>query len=195
MAFSDIIITLEACPKDNCTGIYVGASAGNYDATDNPGGWDSVATGTPQDVTGATLEITDPSGTVTEVDVTTDFNQLPAIFAEAIDLGTHEVYTTDGEYNIKLTITDGDVTNIYYLCVFTTCKVSCCVDKLWGDYAAKVAGASDCGCNESEVRDKALSAQALLQAIKSTAACNNPTTRNSLLTKLQRICNAEECNC
>ena len=97
----------------------------------------------------------------------------------------------DGEYTIEYLLEDSS--NIEYsktIKVFSSCLVRCCIDKMWASYAEGIA--SDCSCTLSS---NALEAEALYRAMMSSTGCLDSNSRNIILTKLQRICELEECNC
>tara|TARA_R110000744_G_scaffold87840_2_gene171403 strand:- start:2244 stop:2819 length:576 start_codon:yes stop_codon:yes gene_type:complete len=190
MALTDLELKLQVCVTTSCTTLALKDTVGVYSAT-NTGGW-GASTVNPADVDTASLEITDPAGTITTVDVTTLVAAL--VITGDDSLGNYLNYTVDGEYKIKLTLTVGGDTKNFYLCNYLLCKVRCCVDTLWSNFASDTVS-SDCGCTSSTLQHKALNAEAIFKALCAAAACSNTTTRNALLLKLQRVCNLEKCNC
>jgi len=190
MALTDLELALQVCVTTNCTTLALKDTVGVHSAT-NTGGW-GVATISPGDVDNASLEITDPAGTVTTVDITSVVTALTITGNDS--LGDYLNYTVDGEYKIKLTLTVGGDTKNFYLCNYLLCKVRCCVDTLWGNFASDTVS-SDCGCTSSTLQQKALNAEAIFKALCASAACSNTVTRDALLKKLQRVCNLEKCNC
>ena len=89
-------------------------------------------------------------------------------------------------YNV---VVDGDsYTKSCY--VLFDCQAKCCVDKLF----AKIKS-TDCGnCSESKLR-QAYDADAFLKAAENAASCGKLTQAKELLSKVEFLCNNENCNC
>jgi len=192
MALAELELTLTLTAKDSCTTLQLVDAGTRYDAGDAPGGWGGTNP-EPEDIVSTILVITDPNGTVTTTDISPLLADLTT-YAGTIDLGEYIIYTVDGKYDTKLTLTFGSEVKSYYLCNYLLCKVRCCVDTLWANFASDTVS-SDCGCTSSSLQQKALNAEAIFKALCAAAACSNTTTRDALLLKLQRVCNLEKCNC
>jgi hypothetical protein len=54
---------------------------------------------------------------------------------------------------------------------------------------------SKCTCDLKEYTNEVYTAMVLLEGLKANAVCGNETKINKILTKLQRICNNNKCNC
>ncbi len=111
---------------------------GDYNATDNVGGWGSPNKET-SDVSTSTITLTDPSGNVTTHTATT----LPqsSFTLTADDIVSGATTLEDGQYSIvwTLVMSDNSVFSAYSS-PYSTCVVENCVTD-------KVAGTSpDCGC-------------------------------------------------
>jgi hypothetical protein len=187
-----LIPKIQACVKNNCKTLVIRDITGEYDATDNPGGY-----GAPNieigDVTGSSLIITIPG------------SNTPITIINPVGLPTldttfeYEVSTSvlspipDGIYKIEYTITAGDITYSYgprYF--FFTCNVECCVAKLH----VQIALTTDCSC-ESNIIKNALYASTLLDGLKANKDCGNITAVNNILNKLTEICGltGQDCGC
>ena len=64
---------------------------------------------------------------------------------------------------------------------------------MWHKYISENSDC-DCGCNE-KLLVEIFKAEALYRSLLSLGACGDITTADKLLTKLQRICNLQSCNC
>ena len=176
-----------------CESITFTEGTGSYNVSTNPLGW-----GTPNTVIGTItathILITLPDGT-TVVDIanpvglpTTSTTFEYEITAAALNGGTK---IADGLYQIEYTVTDGTYTYTagpsYFL---FTCNSQCCVNKLF----AKIATQTDCSCNSTAVTN-ALYASALLNGLCASKDCGNISGMNSLISKLNQICNSTNCGC
>lgn len=192
------ILTLEpkirVCFKNNCGTIDIYDTTGAYNATSNTGGWGATNI-TTVDVDSVTVSHTPPGGDATTTDVTTTVNAEVTVTGEFL-IASLDVTATDGEHTFVYTATEGTDTVTYTLRIFSTCVVRCCVDKLWAK-AAQELESGDCGCSGGNISygQKAMKAEALYQSIRNYASSSIGSTRDSLLAKLQRICNLENCNC
>lgn len=203
MALVDLTLNISACVTNNCNAIKVTDITGLYEAINNPGGWEDASTLLSSDVTGVTITITTPSGTV--VGPTDVFSQFPSpITMDEFDYSNIALpVSEDGEYIIEYKVdadeATGASTKTKRLKIYSTCKVRCCIDKLWSKWAKGLDDDSDeCGCTGSEgssTLDKAKLGEALLSALNSTTVCNNTVTRDKILAKLNRLCKLENCNC
>jgi hypothetical protein len=196
MSLSDLSLKAKACVVKACTKIEVTDTTGVYNFPDNEGGWESPNTVLAADVTGATIVITTPSGEEITVDVLADLpDPVTGEFSyPEISLPSSK----DGEYVIEYSIETIDGIKTKKFKIYSLCNSRCCVDKMWSKYAQGAdAGECDCGCtkNSNPIQDRALLGESLLKAIKSSAMCNNPTAREALLKKLERLCKLENCNC
>jgi hypothetical protein len=175
-----------------CRSLYISELTGVYDDPDNLGGWDTPNPAT-SDADETHLIVTFPNGT-TIVDITdptgmpTDDDKFEYEITAAVLGGAH---VSDGLYSIEYTVTIGDDTYTtgkkYFL---FTCNIECCVSKMF----ARIATMSDCSC-DSVVIKNALYASALKNGLLALKDCGNITGINSLITKLNTICNLSESNC
>jgi hypothetical protein len=175
-----------------CTTLRVKDNTGAYDATSNPNGWDAPTTITTADVTAATITYyIGDSTSGTEVDV---LSQLPA--------GTVVGSFTLAEIDVEDTYADGFITIVYTLTTATdtyttrnkilfTCSSRCCIDKMWAEIAEKC----NCNCDLKQMIDDALMAEGMLKAVKSAASCNSTTSIDTMLAKIKKLCEFNNCNC
>lgn len=195
MALSDLIPSITACLENKCGTLTISDDTGVYDVASNISGWDDASTEFTSNIVSATLSITLPGETTaTVVDVLSNL-QIPA--TNKFELTQYIVNTPkDGEIRIDYTLVTALETRVVTLCLYSTCLVKCCVDKLWAKYAkGEVEDTTPCGCSTT-LRDQTLNAEALLKAIHHIVACNgSKVVRDALLAKLQRICSMEKCNC
>lgn len=187
-----LIPKIHACVKNNCKTLVIRDITGEYDVTDNLGGY-----GTPNieigDVTGSSILITIP-GSNTPITISNP-SGLPTLDTTF----EYEVSTSvlspipDGIYKIEYIITAGDDTYSYgprYF--FFTCNVECCVFKLF----SQIAQTTDCSC-ESNIIKNALYASTLLDGLKAAKDCGNITAVNNILNKLTEMCGltSQDCGC
>ena len=182
---------------NSCRSLYISELTGVYNAETNTGGW-----GAPNAVTGDILHskiiVTFPNGTtIVEIEDPTGFPTSDDEFVYEITaavLGGTSI--ADGLYQIEYIVynnNDDEVTyttgSQYFL---FTCNTQCCVDQLF----AKIATDDDCSCNSYTVKN-ALYASALLKGLIANKDCGNITNMNSLITKLNTICNnsSNDCGC
>ena len=175
-----------------CKSMYFSDNTGVYSAT-NLGGWGAPNILTSA-ITSTTIVITLPNGTTT-VTITNPVG-LPTssttfeyeITSLIINGGTS---IPDGLYQIKYTVTDGidiyTTGNQYFL---FTCNIKCCVSKLF----SKIAQSNDCSC-DSTIIANASYANALYKGLVALGKCGTITEINSLITKLNTICNLTSGGC
>lgn len=186
-----LIPKLSVCALNSCSTLRIKEITGIYDASTNLYGWETPNIGTA-DINIAELIITSPSGTITTVDVTSQF-VIP--YVEAFYFTDISVTPEDGEWSIQYLISTTTTTYSNILKTFLTCSVRCCIDKIW---AKVLNNYTDCGCgctDISELEQKANFMESLYDTMISAAACNNSDTRDKILTQLQRLCKLEKCNC
>lgn len=154
-------------------------------------GWGSPNPGLG-DAESAELVIKFPDDSEVEFDLSanfpTDDDQLEAIISMS-DLSLSGKFP-DGIYLFTYNVVvDGDsYTKSCY--VLFDCQAKCCVDKLF----AKIKS-TDCGnCSESKLR-QAYDADAFLKAAENAASCGKLTQAKELLSKVEFLCNNENCNC
>jgi hypothetical protein len=178
---------ISVCFRNKCTQLIVTDTTGVYHAKNNPNGWEHASTLLADKVSSMTISIKHPSGVIVTNSVISnlpnpvtgpiEFNQVP---------GNYE----DGVYTITYTVVDA-LNNVYTKTVkaFAFCKIECCVQKM----IAKIT--SKCSCDLKEYTNEVYTAMVLLEGLKANAVCGNETKINKILTKLQRICNNNKCNC
>lgn len=197
MAITTLTPKIRVCFTDDCSKIKVYDTTG-AESTANAGGY-GVTNILTTAVTTATVSYTAPGGSQIDVDVTANVNAQATVAGEFL-IAEIDISPKDGSYSFIYTLTYGalpeTVLTVTKKClVYSLCVVRCCVDKLWAKAALDLVEA-DCNCSESSsYMNKALQAEAMYKAIMNGASCNNIGIRDALLTKLQRICKLEKCNC
>lgn len=194
-----LVLKFNVCPQSNCKKFVFTETTGEYDATDNPTGWESpnplIAW-----VTAATLDVYKPGNTTTTPDLTVDlYNQTPS-WATTDDTQEYTINNTDLGYNGKVpdgiwkfvyTVTVLEVTNVkvYQQTIqkATYCNAACCVDGLFANIED-----FECDCMEAQI-SAALTAKAIFESMVGAAKCGNITKFNKLLLMLQRMCNNQSC--
>lgn len=176
---------------DNCTKLVIKDITEAYDADLNVGGWGSpnITTG---NIYAVVINLVNSLGEGTSYEI--DFSNFPATVTGDFTIVELEIDPLlDGEYIIEYVITDTDAVEISSkIKIFSTCNVRCCIDKMWSNFAES---REDCSCGCSSLSNNALQAEALYRAMLSSSACLDSTVRTTLLKKLQRICELENCNC
>ena len=186
MAFSP---KMTPCFSNGCIKIKFTDTRGVYSSS-NLNGWGSPNID-PSAIQAANIEIIDPTNT--SLVVLNVQSSVPETVEGEFYLGEYELDTAmDGEYTFKYTIRDEEgITFLYEIKSFSSCLVRCCIDKMW----SKCSFQDDGCCNEKSYYSKAMNAEAIYKTMARAASCNNLTTRNNLLKRLQRICALEKCNC
>ncbi len=178
-----LVPKLKICIESDCKTINL------YDETlafsdTNEGGWGSTNPA-PSELVSAYIEITYPDNS--EETITLDVSDLPTSVTTEFLLSNIDT-TTVGKYTFKYYTETEDYTAMDCVEIFNICTLRCCVDKLWVKYFD-----NSCGCENNE--NKALEAESLYRAIMNASGSLKSETRDSLVKKLQRICNMENCNC
>ncbi len=172
----------------NCTILKIIDDTGVYNASTNTGGW-----GTPNaqgsDITEATISYKIGDGDYVDVDITTNIPDTVVgdFVAAEITLDGYE----DGYMTILYTLTTADATYTKKYIKIFTCNSRCCIDAMWSD----ISEICDCNCDIEEKISDALMAEGLLRAVKSAASCNVSTGVTSMLAKIKKLCDWENCNC
>lgn len=191
MAF---VPTIKVCLKKNCTTLVITDTTGVYDDTTNTTGWEDASTLLAASVTALSIKVEQSASTLTTQNVLT---QLP-------DPVTGEITFTDillsslvdGEFTVTYTVTDSSTTYTAVLTKFHACSVRCCIDKKWAAIANYEAGTGNGSCEcASDLETDALHLEGLYSSMMNAAASGDTTTRDILLTKLQRLCSMDDCNC
>jgi len=193
MAITTLTPTIRVCFSDNCSKMKIYDTTG-AESVANTGGWGATNVN-PVDVTAAVLSYTVPGEDAVELNVLTTVNAQTTVTGEFL-LAEVDLTTGDGTHSFVYTLTDGALSVVKYHTIFSLCAARCCIDKLWAKAALNLVE-EDCGCteNSSSYASKALLAEAIFKAISNGVSCSNANVRDALLTKLQRICNLENCNC
>ena len=184
---------IDICIIDSCKKMRVRDITGVY-ATNNTGGWESPNIAGSA-VTTATIKITFPDSTTQTETVTADRANTVAGEFDYSDISPDNFSTfPDGEYEILLTITDGTNTYKKKATFLTYCNIKACVDSYGAELADEL-----CGCDFKDREDKINTYNTMynmLTVLESCGACLNTTTRDNMLTNLEKLCDSEnQCNC
>lgn len=193
MAIATLTSNIRACFDTGCTTLNIYDTTGG-ESTANSGGWGATNINTA-DVTRSTITYTTPGGTPVDVDVTSVVNAQTTVIGEFL-LASITLPALDGDYNFSYLINTVSETKTKTISILSLCVVRCCIDKLWAKAALGLME-EDCNCvdDKTSYTNRALVAEATYRAILSGTSCNNTNSRAALLTKLQRICKLENCNC
>lgn len=179
-------LEIKVCAATGCESIKI-TDITNVYSVSNTTGW-----GTPNidgsDVTGATLEITNPIGESTTVDVV---SEIPNTFTGELEFNEIALYSEDGIYKVKYIIETATETYQTTKSVLLLCKTRCCIDKMWVNLMEKICDT----CNYKAEFDNALLAEALYHGLKTQGACINSSFINSTLERLEQLCQINDCNC
>jgi len=179
---------IKACFKENNTLIQVTDITLAY-AVGNTGGF-----GTPNDastaITSATILITFPDSSTQTVDVTTQINA-QVVVGNYVFTDITPTSTADGVYTFLYTIVSPSGTVTYTLHKLFIGKVRCCLDKLQAQVPDKLCAE----CETEAFIDRLNFAEGLYRSLTSLGACYNLAGITKLLTKLQALCDFEDCNC
>lgn len=180
--------TLSACFKENNTLLQITDTTGVYSGG-NTGGY-----GTPNDastdITSATIVITFPDNSTQTVDVTSQINA-QVVTGDYVFTDITPSSTADGVYGFVYTIVSpsGTVTGSLYKLFLG--KVRCRLDKLVKDLPNKLCSE----CDTNAFIDRLNFAEGLYKGLLSLGSCYNLAGIDKLLTKLQALCDFEDCNC
>ena len=177
--------------KQNCSILVTKDTTDSYNVDTNTTGYGSpnIAIG---DVDSALVYIETPNlESLEPIDV---IDSLPASVTGTFTLAETEVTAQDGEWIIRYELVVGSTTYTKTIKIFSSCLVRCCIDKMWSKYAEGVDDSCDCGCDKN-IATIALEAEALYRAMLSSTACLDATARNTILKKIQRLCELQNCNC
>lgn len=190
-----LVLSFNICQANTCQSMTFTETTGAYSAS-NLTGWGAPNEAT-SDALAAYLYITDPSGTVTTINL---FTQTPAWPTTSStqeyeitpsDLNQGSGNFTDGLYKFVYKVffdelgTDTTQTTVYQ---FFYCNINCCVNQMF----AKIIDPS-CDCQADAIA-AASKADALLTGLKRAAACAKTSLFDSLLTILQKLCTNSNCN-
>ncbi len=184
-------LNFDICELSNCQTITFAETTGTYDAIENPNGWGSPNS-VIDDADTATLEITQPDGTITTIDLfaltpsfpTTTLTQTYSISASTAGLSTTAF--TDGKYTFVYTVTGttggNDFTYTQTVEQLFFCQARCCVDRLF-------AAIDDftCDCNKTKINE-AYQADILLRSLKRAAGCGDLNSFTDTLTIINNLC-------
>jgi hypothetical protein len=180
--------TITACYKENNTVIQVTDTTSVYSAG-NTGGY-----GSPNDanttITSATILITFPDSSTQTVDVTSEINA-NAVTGNFVFSDITPDTNVDGIHSFLYTVVTPSGTVTYTLHKLFVGKVRCCVDKLWKDVPDKL-------CEECETEafiERVHFAEGLYKSLIAMGGCYKIASINKVLTKLQTLCDFEDCNC
>ena len=187
-------LNISACIKNSCNQLQVEDITGVYDASANPTGWENAATLLAANVSTVEIIITFPDGSSQTETVTSQFPDpvTGTITYDPITV-TSGASFSDGLYTIKYKVTT--TSNVVYtkeLYPYFTCNAECSVNKLWSKYASAFCTSS---CDAQLKLEKAQLGEGLLSAIRSSVLCNDTTTADSLLERLTRLAEYEDCGC
>lgn len=202
MPLADIYLNFDVCPSQ-CQGFIFKETTGIYEPTSNEHGWGSPNPDTAGPFSLVKLTVYPPSYpaiTAITIGTTPDYleaygypttnpdNQLYISFDAIFNGSTPE----DGLYTFTYEIEDADGNRTELTKqILVDCKVDCCVKQMFID----AVSASDCSTCLDNLMKKALKAFALLQGMRSAAACANDVAVNKILAKLQKICAGTNCGC
>jgi len=180
--------TLSACFKENNTLLQITDTTGAYSAG-NTGGYGSPNDAST-DITSATILITFPDLTTQTVDVTTEINA-QVVTGNYVFTDITPTSTADGVYSFLYTVVSPSGTVTTTLHKLFLGKVRCCLDKLAKDLQDKLCSK----CDTNAFIDRLLFAEGLYKGLLSLGGCYNLAGISKLLTKLQALCDFEDCNC
>lgn len=180
--------TLSVCFKENNTLLQHTDTTGAYSAG-NTGGY-----GNPNDasttITSATILITFPDSSTQTVDVTSQISA-GVVVGDYVFTDVTPDSTADGIYTFLYTIVSPAGTVTSTISKLFLGKVRCCLDKLLKDIPNKL-------CEECELdayMERIFLAEGLYKSLVAMGGCAQTASINKVLTKLQTLCDFEDCNC
>lgn len=187
-------LELQLCAEfSNCNKLILSDITKAYNLDSNPTGW-GVPNLITSNITEATIIVSLPSEeSLAPIDIIDSF---PATVTDKFKLTEVEEEFEDGEYIIEYIVVDnGEIEYRATIKIYNLCNSRCCIDKLWAKVGDNLAKTNSCGCNTTTYYEDALYGEALIRAIKSASGCLNTEVRESILEKLNKLCEANNCNC
>ena len=179
---------IKACFKENNSFISVTDITGVY-SVGNPGGW-----GLPSDpstiVEAATILITYPDNTTQLEDVTSQVSAQD-IVGDYVFADITPTYTADGIYTFLYTVTVDKVLFTNTIKVLMLGNARCCLDKL----QVKLVDQLCDECETSAYAKRVDLAESLYNSALAMGGCYKLSSITKILTKLQTLCDFEDCNC
>lgn len=185
-----IFVDFNVKQSDNAKELLFTETTGAYNITSNTGGY-----GAPNephtDATAATLDVTDPSGTTTTINLfggapdypKDDLNNEHSIRTQALGLGD-DLEFPDGIYTFKYDVTlpvQGVVSNEQ--CILISGKARCCVYGM-------LATVDLCDCDGSDLK-RALEAFTYYRAAVACAASGESSKFEELLAIIDKYCKGQ----
>lgn len=180
--------TLSVCYKENNTLLQITDTTGAYSAG-NTGGYGSPNDAST-DITAATILITFPNGTTQTVDVTSQISA-GVVVGNYVFTDVTPTSTADGIYSFLYTVTSSSGTVTSTLYKLFTGKVRCCLDKLLKQVPDKLCTE----CETDAFMERIFLAEGLYASLCAMGGCYQTASITKVLTKLQALCDFEDCNC
>jgi hypothetical protein len=178
-----VIINFNVEQSDNAKEFRFTETTGIYHVTDNVGGW-----GSPNEVVGdavtVELTVTDPDGTATTLDLSSNF---PATLISTVEYiqsddlgGTADTKLADGVWTFTYTVITGTTTYTNTQYIFVSGQTRCCVYKM-------LCSVDPCQCNGASLA-RALEAYTYYRMAVACALCGNETKFEELLEIIDTYC-------
>lgn len=190
-----ISLDFNICLSGSCNTITFTETTGAFSST-NIYGWGSPNEATSSAQT-AVLEITDPTGVVTSINLFINSPAFPSssntneYIITPSSIGSTEEKFSDGVYYFKYTVTRTSATAYSYSQVVQKlfyCNAKCCVESLFADIDD-----FECDCNAVKL-ELAYKADKLLTGLKYMSKCGQVNDFNELLDVISDLCD-ETGNC
>lgn len=177
------------CEAVDCKTLTFKELTGAYDAASNAGGWGAPTNEATTDAITATLTITSPSG-ITYSDIDLFANSYPTVDTNAgVVINPPSTLTEfeDGFWEFTYSVTTGTTTYTANQKLFLFCQVEAEVCELISDLHV-----DDCCCDLEKV-NRALQANAYMQALMYAVGCGNTCAVTDIHASLKRLIDCSIC--
>jgi hypothetical protein len=181
-------LNFEICQVNACKDLVFSETTGPYDSVYNTTGY-----GTPNielaDMESAILTITDPTGTISTIDLTPQGFPTDDLIADGYTI-TSTTPLADGQWTFIYTVTPSllgsepytkTISKLFY------CNADCCVEKM----LTKVE-VCDC-CNDNTDLNNYVKVSTFLSSLKKAASCGDVTSFSSILKIVNKLCKNSGC--
>lgn len=181
-------LNFEICQVGACKNLVFSETTGNYDVTYNPTGY-----GAPNieltDVATATLSITDPTGTVSTLDMMSHGFPTDDLTIDGYTI-TSTTVLPDGQWTFTYTITTNLLPSETYVKTINKlfyCNAECCVTKM-----LTTVDTCDC-CNDNTALNNYVKVSTFLESLKKAATCGDVLNFSNILKIVNKLCKNSGC--
>lgn len=153
-------------------------------------GWDGGTGLTSANLTAASFSITGPSGANVTAGVLAQITGASPITGDLEFTGLTGTWI-DGQYDVRYSVTGTQAVTDFEFYIY--CNAQNCVDALFAKLSTMVCTTPVTTAARESLLQNALTAEGLLMALKSSITASSTTALNSILARINRICDFEGC--